>query len=119
MYNANCIRASIRIVQNLLHTTICLWDTDAQPSLVAKSFIPALWMIGLRKKHSLNLSSATNDPIVTLVQVELFRRLVDLYAKTIFNMAETLSVRILIRTRYMSKYVTSMHPTEKQVRPLR
>lgn len=32
--------ASVGIVENVLHTTDCLFDTDAQPILVPRSFFP-------------------------------------------------------------------------------
>lgn len=59
-----------------------------------------------------------NDPIATLRQIDLYKRLDDLRTKAIFNMLEAISLNILIGTYFMNNYVTSIYPRERRLNAL-
>lgn len=113
------VHASTEIVENLLHKTNCLSRTGVQPRLVVRSFLPASWMIEVRNEHSMNLCYAMNERTITLGQIKLYRRRGDLCAKKIINVVKTLSVNIIIAIYFIDKYLTSMYPTERRLKPPR
>lgn len=57
--------------------------------MFVRSLLPVSWINEVSSEGSLNLCSAANDPIVTLGQIELYVRHVDLHANSIFIVAET------------------------------
>lgn len=55
--------------------------------------------------------------MVTLRQIELYLRLDDLHAKTIFMVVEKLLVNISIGGCLMGRYNISFYPTEREIKP--
>lgn len=72
----------------------------------------------MRKDHNLNLRFATNDPMLTIGQLELYLTFRYLLPKKIFSVVETLLVTILIETMFKDTYVTSICPTERRAKPI-
>lgn len=69
------------------------------------------------EKHNLNLYSAKNDPTITFGQIKLNIESGQNCAKTIFSVVESLSANTHIGTNFMDKYVTSIHPTKRRLKP--
>lgn len=72
----------------------------------------------VEKEYNLYLYPATNDSIVTLKHINIYLRLGDLWTETSFVVVEALSVNILIGTNFMDKYVRSIYPIERILKPL-
>lgn len=72
----------------------------------------------VKNKHNLSLCPETNDPILTLEQVNLYLRLGDLCTEATFVVIEILSVNILIGHSLMDKYVKSINSTERRPKQL-
>lgn len=104
------------VTKSVLCTTNRLFDTGAQPNLVAKRFLTVPWIKKMRNKQELNLCSATNDPVIILRQTSLRKRLGRLQTYVTFNVMETLSVNIIIGKNFIDKYVTGIHPFERKVK---
>lgn len=106
-----CVHVSVEIVENICHTTMCLLVTGAQPSLVARSLLPAPCMEEVRNEPNLKFSSPKIDAIITFGGFEPYLRLGDLHAKKISIVLESLLVNILIGTSRIDRYVSSIQPT--------
>lgn len=105
--------------ENVFHVTNCWLDTGVQPNMVARIFLHASFMEEVRNEHSLALCSATNDPIATLRQIELYLGYGDFCAKTISIMVKILSRNVVIGTDFKDKNVTTIYPMERQLKQLR
>lgn len=71
-----------------------------------------------KEKPKLNLRSTKNDPNIALRQIDLYPRLGDVSAKTIFNVVEAMSVNIFIETDFSDNYVESTYSTKRRPKAL-
>lgn len=113
-----CVRASIRVTENVLYTTNFLLHTGAQSRSVAKGFLPDLWIKEIRDGEDLNLCSTIKDPIIVLGKIDLFITPGDQRTKSAFSVVEMLLMKTSIEACFIVKYVTGINPTERKLTPL-
>lgn len=62
---AFCPHASAGVIPNVFYTASFLIDTGAQPTWVTERSLPTSWTNEARKKHTLRLCFAIDDPPIT------------------------------------------------------
>lgn len=86
---AHCVRSSNRVIADVLNANKCVLNTDVQPYLITKIFLPALRMKKVRNEHNLNLYSATENLMILLNLINLFIKLGNVCTPTAFNVVKT------------------------------
>lgn len=88
-------------------------DTSTQLDSVPESFLPDFPMNEVKIINNLNLCSATKYPIIILGQFDLYIRLDAIYTAETINVVETLSVNILVQTKFIDILNKTIYPAER------
>lgn len=108
----------VGITKYPMHPTTCLMNTRASPNWVDEVCIHLQWRWHFQQLPTLNLHTVTKQAITVVGVIPLIAQMEHLQVWTWFGVVGTLTVDVLLGTKFIEWCVRAINPTVRKIVPL-
>lgn len=113
--SAYFVGVSISAKTHIIHPVTCLNDTEVQPNVISKDFLPVVWLSKISEGAQPLPLSSSKYQFKTKCNTTLHIRIGRLPTGVLFTEVEYLAVGVPIVTKFMNEYILAIRPRESKV----